>query len=130
MVPRWLLIVGLFILMVLPVSVGVAVAQEPDLEALRTEGVAVHKSDLEAWRWYSFRREVRRERLDSKGEVDWSLEFTLFNAPTESGFDEELIEVEGRAPTRSKSTGMPPDSRSITWMCWPARSTIRWRVTI
>lgn len=63
------------------------------------EGVAVHKSDLEAWRSYSFRREVRRERLDSKGEVDWSLEFTLVNTPTESGFDEELIEVEGRAPT-------------------------------
>jgi len=54
MIPRWLLIVGLFVLMVLPVSAGVAVAQEPDLQALLTEGVAVHKADLEAWRSPSF----------------------------------------------------------------------------
>ena len=47
MIPRLLLLVGLVVLLMVPVTVGVSIALEPDLKDLLIEAVAVHKSDLE-----------------------------------------------------------------------------------
>ena len=93
---------GLVGLLTLAPMAGVSIAEEPDLKAILREGAAVHRRDLESWQSYSFRREVRRERLNKKGEVEWSLEFVLRVTPSTSGFDEELIEIEGRAPTEAE----------------------------
>jgi hypothetical protein len=102
MCPGKSLLVGLVGLLTLALLPGVSMAEEPDLAALLREAVAVHRKDLESWQSYSFRREVRRERLNKKGEVEWSLEFVLRVTPSTSGFDEELIEIEGRSPTEGE----------------------------
>jgi hypothetical protein len=47
MIPRLLLLVGLVVLLMVPVTAGVSIALEPDLKDLLIEAVAVHKSDLE-----------------------------------------------------------------------------------
>lgn len=85
--------------LLVPIGVDISVAEEVDLDSLLKEAVTVHARNLEAWQQYSFRRDVHRERIDKNGEVEWSLEFSLMNTPTEDGFDEELIEIDGRAPT-------------------------------
>jgi len=102
MVSRQLVVVGLLLSLMPSVVGSTAITQESEFEALLAEALTTHRNNLEAWRSYSFRSEVRRERLDKKGEVEWSLEFALRNSPTESGIDEELIKVEGRAPTAAE----------------------------
>ena len=47
MIPRLLLLVGLVVLLMVPVTAGVSIALEPDLKDLLIEAVAVHKRDLE-----------------------------------------------------------------------------------
>ena len=47
MIPRLLLLVGLVVFLMVPVTAGVSIALEPDLKDLLIEAVAVHKSDLE-----------------------------------------------------------------------------------
>ena len=60
MVSRLLLVVGL-LLSLMPSAVGgMAVAQDNELEALLAEALTTHRNNLEAWRSYSFRREVDR----------------------------------------------------------------------
>jgi len=77
-----------------------AAAAPPDLEALLEEVREVQSADLTAWREYDFHRSVRRERLDEKGRVrereDWEFQVR----PIRGGFDEELVRIDGREPTR------------------------------
>ena len=57
---------------------------------------------LEDWGKRSFERRVLRERLDGNGRTTWSAGYVFRVMPSGKGFDEELIEIDGRPPTSSE----------------------------
>ncbi|MEJ2084554.1 MAG: hypothetical protein P8Y44_02610 [Acidobacteriota bacterium] len=91
---------------------GLALASEgaPEPEPVETdEGVevgplverarAVWEEDYGFWPSYAFHRQVVRRRLDKNGEIGWSTQYLFEVTPSAMGFDEELIEIDGREPT-------------------------------
>jgi hypothetical protein len=72
-----------------------AIEATPHLDRAKT----VLKQDYEAWRTYAFQRHVRRQKFDAHGEVIWSAEYLFKVTPKRSGFDENLIEIDGRRAT-------------------------------
>lgn len=73
---------------------------EPDLAGLLEEARRVQQTDLEFWGTLSFRRQVTRERLDADGSVTFRQELDFRITPEAGGFDETLIRIDGRPPTR------------------------------
>jgi hypothetical protein len=59
----------------------------------------VHQADHEAWGKYAFDRHVTRRSLDEDGNVVFQEELHFHVAPSGDGFDEQLYEIDGRAPT-------------------------------
>jgi hypothetical protein len=71
----------------------------PDVEWIIQEAKRVQFSDMAAWTRFRFRRHVQQERLDGAGQVleTHRLEFEI--TPVGDGFDERLIQIDGRPPT-------------------------------
>lgn len=75
------------------------ISQATDVASLVDRAEIVLERDHERWIDYGFRREVHRERLDKDGTVSWSADYLFEVSAKASGFDEHLIEIDGRAPT-------------------------------
>ena len=73
--------------------------EEIDAGPLVEQAWTVWERDYDAWPEYAFRRYVERRRLDKQEEVEWSAQYLLEVSPTLTGFDERLIEIDGREPT-------------------------------
>lgn len=72
---------------------------EPDLDLLLAASRKAQLEDLEGWRDFSFRREVIREKLDSRGAAK-SRQTMIFRVqPEGEGFHEQLLSINGRDPT-------------------------------
>ena len=59
----------------------------------------MQRRDLEAWRGYAFRRRVLREKLDRSGAAKFRQTLVFEVEPRVGGFDERLVDINGRAPT-------------------------------
>lgn len=71
------------------------------LAVLLDQAQRAQRADLETWHRYSFTRQVTRQKLDSDGQVKDSEVLEFHVTPLASGFDEELIAVDGRKPDES-----------------------------
>lgn len=77
-------------------------SQATDVSALVDRAEIVLWRDYERWVDYAFRREVHRERRDKNGAVAWSTDYLFEVSAKASGFDEHLIEIDGRKPTATE----------------------------
>ncbi len=73
-----------------------------DVASLLDRAESVLWRDYERWADYGFRREVQRQKFDKNGEVAWSTEYLFEVSIKASGFDEHLIEIDGRTPTATE----------------------------
>jgi hypothetical protein len=64
-----------------------------------TEAKRVQQSDIQAWARFSFHRIAERCYLDAKGAVLETRKVTLRVTPVKGGFEEELVTIDGRAPS-------------------------------
>lgn len=80
----------------------VAGAPPPELESLVQEARQIQRADLELWARLAFRRQVTRERFDDGGRVIERQELEFRVRPSPQGFDEELLRIDGRTPTRAE----------------------------
>lgn len=69
------------------------------MSPLVEEAARVSDRDHAGWKAYSFRRYVKRQRLNRAWQPTWSTEYLFDVRPTDNGFDEELIEIDGRLPS-------------------------------
>lgn len=87
------------LLLALALTPAAAAAEEPDIRALLDasleKGLGV---DRDGWARYAFRRQVTRQQVDEDGEMEWRQVMLFQVTPTGDGFDEELLEIDGRAP--------------------------------
>lgn len=74
----------------------------PDPALLLERGRAILHADLSQWPRYAFRREVERRRLRPDGRVEWRTRYDFRVSPSGDGFDEQLVSIDGRAPTREE----------------------------
>jgi hypothetical protein len=72
---------------------------EPDVETLLSEAQRVQEADHQAWHDYSFRRHVIRQDVDREGTPKLLQEMHFLVMPKGDGFDEALLEIDGRQPT-------------------------------
>lgn len=84
-------------LMALLLSAG-APAEE-DLSALMSKAQQVQRADVKAWRDYRFRRAALREERNDSGQVLKGENLVFEIRPAAQGFEERLLEIEGRKPT-------------------------------
>lgn len=73
--------------------------QAPDLERIDREAEAAYHKNFEAMRKYSFRRHLVRQALDKHGNVKSKEVIVSRVTPEAVGFNERLLEINGRAPT-------------------------------
>lgn len=80
-----------------------ATAQSPDSKALLDASLE-NASDIDrpAWVRHAFKRHVTRQRLDEEGDVEWRQTMLFQVTPTAGGLAEELLEIDGRAPTTAE----------------------------
>jgi hypothetical protein len=71
----------------------------PDLQQLLAQAQAVQVADISRWSEYRFRRVILREEFDEKGSKSGAEEMVFEVIPTDDGFDERLVQVDGRPPT-------------------------------
>ena len=71
----------------------------PDIETLLREVQRVQEADHQAWHGYSFRRHVIRQDVDREGTPQVLQEMHFLVIPKDDGFDETLLEIDGREPT-------------------------------
>ena len=71
----------------------------PDIETLLREVQRVQEADHQAWHGYSFRRHVIRQDVDREGTPQLLQEMHFLVIPKDDGFDETLLEIDGREPT-------------------------------
>jgi hypothetical protein len=69
------------------------------LDTMLHQARAVQKNDLAAWLNYRFHRGTINEWLDDEGNVDERSDLEYKVTPTATGFDEELVQIDGRTPT-------------------------------
>lgn len=82
-----------------------APAQQPDIKALLDASLENAKDiDRPAWGRHAFKRHVTRQRLDEEGDVEWRQTMLFQVTPTAGGLDEELLEMDSRAPTDSEKS--------------------------
>jgi hypothetical protein len=74
----------------------------PSTGDLVAEALRVQDLDLAAWPRYAFTREVLRQRFDRHGAVAFEQRLLFRVTPRGDGFDEELLSIDGRRPTRSE----------------------------
>lgn len=73
-----------------------------DFRRLLDETRRINQRDYEAWRTYRFRRQVLREKLDKAQEAASTVRLEFQVTPAGDGFDELLLEIDGRAPRVSE----------------------------
>lgn len=71
----------------------------PDLDTLDESVLAAYTRDIQMLRKVSFRRHVSRQTLDRRGKAKSTQVLVMRITPTLNGFDEALIEIDGRRPT-------------------------------
>ena len=86
-------------LIIVALVAGAAQADPPDLKTLTECSDLAWSEDIGSWSDYAFDRHVTRRSLDDKGEVTFLQEMHFRVTPSAEGFDEELIEIDGREPT-------------------------------
>ena len=89
----------LAIALALALATPFSAAETPHQDELRRRLREAWSADVEAWGDYAFRRHVLRQSYDSKGEVTFRRELVFQVTPGADRFDEELIEIDGRAPS-------------------------------
>jgi hypothetical protein len=82
----------------LPVA-GVSSAEAPDLKTLIECTDRAWSEDIAGWASYAFDRHVTRRSLDKEGEVSSVIEMRFRVTPQSEGFDEVLVQIDGRQPT-------------------------------
>lgn len=87
------------VLALLLASPGSQSGQASEANSHLDRAKTVLEQDYKAWRAYAFQRHVRRQKLDEHGEETWSAEYVFEVTPEGSGFDENLIEIDGRKAT-------------------------------
>jgi hypothetical protein len=73
-------------------------ASPPDLEALTECSDRAWETDIGGWVDYAFDRHVTRRSLDKNGEETFHQELHFRVTPSHDGFDEQLLEIDGRKP--------------------------------
>ena len=91
-------VLGLTLVLASPLVLARPAAAQ-DMEALVERAEEVFESDYARWGGFRFSRRVNRERFDKNGGVNWSAEYLMEIEPTKTGFDERLVEIDGRIPT-------------------------------
>ena len=81
---------------------ALGLADPPDMETIADEVDRVWKADVASWADYAFRRHVTRLSFDKKGREKFRLEMLFQVTPKDDGFDEELLEIEGREPKKGE----------------------------
>src|SRR5262245_29903986 len=71
----------------------------PDILSLMAEAQHAEDADMRAWHRYEFHRRAERYKLDATGGETDSEILDFRNTPTEKGFDEALLLIDGREPT-------------------------------
>ena len=74
-----------------------------DLTALLEQAHRVQTADIAAWRNYQFQRSSFREDKDETGEVKSTESLVFAVTPRGGAFEERLISIDGRQPTRSEA---------------------------
>jgi len=80
-----------------------AEGRSEDLTAIIEKARQVQVADVAAWREFRFRRSSVREELDESGGVKVRESLVFEVAPRGGGFDEKLVEIDGRKPTKDES---------------------------
>jgi hypothetical protein len=76
-----------------------AAAQAPDIQAMLDTSLEMALGvDRDRWARHAFKRQVTRQQVDEDGEVEWRQVMLFQVTPTTGGFDEELLEIDGRPP--------------------------------
>ena len=85
-------------------AAGAAVAQEtPDIDNLLAVAMETGGSESRgAWGEHAFQRHVLRQKMDEEGVVEWKQQMRFQVTPTPEGFDETLLEMDGRKPTEAE----------------------------
>lgn len=79
-------------------------AQEgEDLSALMSKAQQVQLADVKAWRLYRFRRAVLQEAKNDSGRLLEGENLVLEIRPVADGFEERLLEIDGRKPTPAEA---------------------------
>jgi hypothetical protein len=78
---------------------GAGFAAPPDLQTLTECSDRAWEADIGGWANYAFDRHVTRRSLDKSGEESFHQELHFRVTPADQGFDEKLVEVDGRQPT-------------------------------
>ena len=73
--------------------------EQPDPTTLMRRAREILIRDLRAWQDVSFTRSVERRRLDQAQQVIWRTSYRFDVVAEAGGFTENLLEIEGRAPT-------------------------------
>ncbi len=85
-------------------AAGAALAQEtPDIDDLLAAAVETGTGESRsAWGEHAFERHVLRQKMNEEGVVEWKQEMRFQVTPTAEGFDETLLEIDGRRPTEAE----------------------------
>ena len=92
------------LLLIVCLTMSSAIAQEsPNIEKLLEAAIkAGEGEDRAAWAEHAFKRHVLRQKLDEEGVVTWRQEMIFQITPTADGFDETLLEMDGRPATAAE----------------------------
>ena len=92
------------LLLMVCLTMSSAIAQEsPDIEELLAAAIeAGEGEDRAAWAEHAFKRHVLRQKLDADDVVTWRQEMIFQITPTADGFDETLLEMDGRPATAAE----------------------------
>ena len=80
-------------------AAGLTLAEPPDLKTLTECSDRAWSEDIGSWADYAFDRYVTRRSLDKDGKVTFIQKMHFRVTPSAEGFDEVLVEIDGRKPT-------------------------------
>ena len=108
-------------------AAGLTLAEPPDLKTLTECSDRAWEQDIGSWANYAFDRQVTRRSLDKNDKVTSTQKMRFRVTPSAEGFDEVLVEIDGRKRLQSaRIRGMPhrtrPTSRSGSCETAPRRS--------
>jgi hypothetical protein len=78
---------------------GIVGAELPDIQTIKQEADRAWHADVRLWADYAFKREVTRQSFDADGNTKSRQDMRFRVTPSGEGFDEVLIEIDGREPT-------------------------------
>jgi hypothetical protein len=80
-------------------ATGLTLAEPPDLKTLTECSDRAWEQDIGSWANYAFDRHVTRRSLDKNDKVTFTQKMRFRVTPSAEGFDEVLVEIDGRKPT-------------------------------